>query len=246
MVKQDAVFRMTAIVESLCASLSPMTVREIEETTGIPRSTVHRFLLSLEERGWAYQDPPAGGYRLGIRFLFLSSRSSYYDELVKAAEPEMTSLMLETGNTSVLSVSEGTTGLCVHSVEPSSPMKFTAHRGMSIPLHAGATGKILLAYSSPEVRARVLSSPLRSPVDGAEIDRAALEEELARIREMGYASSREEWMRHAGDISVPVFDRNREFVAQIGVAGFAETVFQAFDDSLRLLKSASLSLERSL
>ncbi|MDI9369866.1 MAG: IclR family transcriptional regulator [Synergistaceae bacterium] len=244
-IKQGSVFRVTAIMESLTEEPFSMSVRDIEDRTGIPRSTAHRILSSLEGVGWVNQDQSTGGFRPGLRFLMLSNKSSYYDELVKAAGPVMTSLMNETGCTSVLSVAEGPIGLCVHSVEPPSPMKFTAHRGMSIPLHAGATGKILLAYSSPEVRTEVLSSPLHSPIDGSEVDRAALEEELVRVREAGYAFSREEWMKHAGDISVPVFNGKREFIAQIGVAGFAETVFQAFDDSLRLLKRAALSLENS-
>ena len=136
---------------------------------------------------------------------------------------------------SVLSVLEGTAGLCIHSVEPSSSVKFTAHRGMAVPLSAGATGKILLAYAPPEVRSKVLSS---SP------DPAALEKEIELIRHRGYASSREEWIAHAGDISVPLFDGRGRFVAQLGVAGIAEQVFRNFDENLRLLKSAAQAVEQ--
>lgn len=244
--KQDGAFKVTAIMEALCASSSSLTVREIEERTGIPRSTAHRFLVSLEERRWVFSDAATEGYRPGIRFFHLSSKSSFYDELVKKAEPGMFRLMTTTGNTAVLSVAEGLSGSCIHSVEPLSPVKFTAHRGMTIPFHAGATGKILLAYCSSEIRSAVLSSPLRSPVNGEEIDKRALEEELLRIREQGFASSREEWMPHAGDISVPVFDRRGEFIAQMGVAGIAENVFRNFDENLRLLREAAHNLESML
>lgn len=235
--------KITALMEILCTS-APLSLREIEDRTGIPRSTAHRLLLSLQEVGWVFQDLEHGGYRPGTRFLFLSSRSSLYDELIRAADPEMHSLMKNTGNTSVLSVLEGTAGLCIHSVEPSSSVKFTAHRGMAVPLSAGATGKILLAYAPPEVRSRVLSSSLPSPLGGKEIDRAVLEKELELIRHQEYASSREEWIAHAGDISVPLFDGRGLFVAQLGVAGIAEQVFQNFDGNLRLLKSAAHAVEQ--
>ncbi len=244
--KQDGPFKVTAIMEALCSASSPLTVREIEQRTGIPKSTVHRFLISLEERRWVFSDSATEGYRPGIRFFLLGSKSSFYDELVKKAEPEMHALMRGTGNTAVLSVAEGTSGLCIHSVESLSPVKFTAHRGMTIPFHAGATGKILLAYCSSEIRSAVLGSPLRSPLDGEEIDKRALEEELLRIREQGFASSREEWMPHAGDISVPVFDRQKEFIAQMGLAGIAENVFRNFDENLRLLRAAAHNLESML
>ncbi len=226
--------KIITLMEILCAS-APLSLREIEDRTGIPRSTAHRLLLSLQDAGWVFQDPGGDGYRPATRFLFLSRSSSLYDELIRAADPEMRSLMKSTGNTSVLSVLEGTAGLCIHSVEPSSSVKFTAHRGMAVPLSAGATGKILLAYAPPEVRSKVLSS---SP------DPAALEKEIELIRRRGYASSREEWIAHAGDISVPLFDGRGRFVAQLGVAGIAEQVFRNFDENLRLLKSAAQAVEQ--
>lgn len=245
-VKMDGTFKVTSIMEALCSSASPLTVREVEEVTGIPRSTAHRFLLSLEEQQWAFRDPVTEGYRPGIRFFLLSSTSSFYNELIRIADPEMTELMKGTGNTAILSVTEGTTGLCIHSVEPPSSVKFTAHRGMPIPLHAGATGKILLAHCAPEIRSEVLASPLRSPQGERMVNRSELEKELERIREQGFAFSREEWMPHAGDISVPLFDGRGVFVAQLGVAGIAENVFRNFHGTLRLLQQKAHAVEQKL
>ena len=242
----DGAVKVTSIMEALCSSPSPLTVREVEETTGIPRSTAHRFLLSLEEQQWATRDPETDGYRPGIRFFLLSNSSSYYDELVRTADPEMRDLVASTGNTAILSVVQGTTGFCIHSVEPEVPVKFTAHRGMTIPLHAGATGKVLLAHCPPGIRSRVLASRLRSPRGGGAVDGKELERELEDIRRLGFASSREEWMPHAGDISVPLFDGRCFFVAQLGVAGIAENVFRDFDGTLRLLRQAALSVEGNL
>ncbi len=244
--KMDGAVKVTAIMEALCSSRAPLTIRDVEEITGIPKSTAHRFLLSLEEQQWAFRDPLTEGYRPGIRFFLLSGASSFYDELIRTADPEMRELMKTTGNTAILSVTEGTSGLCIHSVEPPASVKFTAHRGMAIPLHAGATGKVLLAHCAPEIRARVLASSLRPPRGDGLVDRTELEKELERIREQGFAFSREEWMPHAGDISVPLFDGRGVFVAQMGVAGLADSIFRDFDGTLRLLKEAVRSVERKM
>lgn len=244
--KMDGAVKVAAIMEALCTSASPLTVREVEEITGIPRSTAHRFLSSLEERRWAFRNPGTEGYRPGIRFFLLSQESSFYDELVRTADPEMKDLVRATGNTAILSVVEGDEGLCIHSVEPLSSLKVTAHRGMAIPLHAGATGKVLLAFGPREVREKVLASSLRSPRGTGAGDRIELEKELDRIRAQGFAFSREEWMAHAGDVSVPLFDGRGVFVAQLGVAGIAEKVFRDFDGALRLLKRAAEEIERKL
>lgn len=244
--RMDGALKVTAIMEALCASRSPLTVRQVEEETSIPKSTVHRFLLSLEESGWVLQDPDSKGYRPGIRFLLLSDRPSLYSELIRTSDPKMRHLVETTGNTSILSVLEGEKGYCIHTAEPGTPMKFTAHRGMPIPLHAGATGKILLAYAPEETRRRVLSRPLRLPLGGTIMPVSKLREELVRIRERGYATSREEWMPHAGDISVPLFDSRGVFLAQLGVAGIAESVFSDVETTVRRLKNAAKAIAEKL
>jgi len=230
------------VMEALCASSRPLSVREIEERVFVPKSTVHRILLSLEKQQWVYRESGTGGYRPGVSFLLLSSEFTFYEYLIRAADPWMARLMTTTGNTAILSVLEGVSGCCIHTVEPSVPVKFTACRGMPVPLHVGATGKILLAYAPPEIRSHVLSLPLVSPIRQEPVNPSQLKEELEQIRQQGYATSREEWMLHAGDISVPLFDRKGAFVAQLGIAGVAEGVFRGFDETLRLLKEAAESI----
>lgn len=244
--KVNGALKMTSIMETLCSSGRPLSVREVEECAAIPRSTAHRLLLSLESCGWVFRDPLTNGYRPGIRFLLLSSRESLYDALIRAAEPEMTDLMRSTENTVTLSVREGRLGFCIFTVEPATPVKFTARRGLSVPLHAGATGKILLAYAPEEIRSAVLSSPLPSPLGGEDADPDRLRDDLDRIRAQGYAVSREEWMPHAGDISVPLFDGRGCFAAQLGVAGIAESVLGGFAETLRRLLDAARSIRNKL
>ena len=244
--KLNGALKVTAVMEALCSSKDPLSVREVEESASVPRSTVHRLLLSLETCGWVSRDPLTDGYRPGIRFLLLTNRPSLYDALILTVKPEMDELMNSTGNTVTLSVLEGYRGYCITTVEPATPVKFTARRGLSVPLHAGATGKILLAHAPDEVRSYILSSPLPSPLGAGDIDPVALREELQKIRAQGYSSSREEWMLHAGDLSVPLFDAQGNFVAQLGVAGVAESVFERFDETLRRLRQAAQSIRSRL
>src|SRR5690606_9932697 len=50
------------VMEALCASSRPLSVREIEERAFVPKSTVHRILLSLEKQQWVYRESGTGGY----------------------------------------------------------------------------------------------------------------------------------------------------------------------------------------
>jgi DNA-binding IclR family transcriptional regulator len=154
----------------------------------------------------------------------------------------MEQLVRETGKTAVMSVLEGMTGLCIHHVEPKgTAVKYVAHRGMGVPVHVGATGKVLLAFCRENLRERIFAAGLP---DG--VDRDALRRQLVEIRRRGYAYSREEWMEHAGDISVPLVDGRGEFVAQLGLAGLV-TSFDGQEEALvAKLKDVAIRVSRVL
>jgi DNA-binding IclR family transcriptional regulator len=239
--KRDAAGKIAAVMEFLCSSDQTHSLREIETHTGIPRSTLHRLLLSLERQEWVYRNAQSDQFRPGVRFFLLHNSKLFHQALVRAAEPEMERLVQETAKTAVLSVLEGSTGLCIHHVEPEGGVKYVAHRGMTIPLYSGATGKVLLAFCQEDERERILSSGLPE-----EIDALKLQKELEVIRCKGYAYSREEWMEHAGDISVPLFDGHGKFVAQLGLAGLVTSFTGQEETLLRSLKEAAKRIGESV
>ena len=239
--KLDAVGRIVKIMELLCTAERTMTLREIESRIAIPRSTLHRLLASLEEREWVHRDEITGQFRPSVGFFLLNNRSLFYDELIDVASPEMERLVAETGKTAILSVLEGLEGRCIHAVDPPMAVKFVAHRGMAIPVHAGATGKVLLAFSFPPLRERILREGLPPEIDAEEL-RTSLE----AIRRQGYAYSREEWISHAGDISVPLFDRLGSFVAQLGLAGLGSSFDGEVENIVASLKEASRKIATHL
>lgn len=239
--KRDAAARIAAVMEFLCSSGETHSLREIEAHTKIPRSTLHRLLLSLERKEWVYRDDHSEQFRPGVRFFLLHNSKLFHQALVRAAAPQMERIVQETGKTAVLSVLEGSAGLCIHHVEPPRGVRYVAHRGMTVPLHAGATGKVLLAFCPEDERERILSSGLPE-----EVDVQKLQKELGKIRHNGFAYSREEWMEHAGDISVPVFDGRGRFVAQMGLAGLVSSFDGKEETLLRSLKEAAGKIGASL
>jgi DNA-binding IclR family transcriptional regulator len=232
--KADTVGKVTAVMELLCSSDGTYSLREIESLTGIPKSTLHRLLKSLEREEWVYADPETERYRPGVRFFLLHNEKLFHQALINTSSPEMERLVRETEKTAILSVLEGSVGLCIHHVEPSSPVKYVAHRGMTIPLHVSATGKVLLAFSPKDLQERIISSCLPSDVDAYR-----LISELEKIKSDGFAYSREEWITHAGDISVPLFDSRGTFVAQLGLAGLAASFDGQKEAIAQMLKEAS-------
>lgn len=236
MIKNDAVGKTVRIMETLVQADRVLSVRDIAAATGIPHSTVHRFLQALVRRGWVAQDAETGNFRAGLRFFLLNRRTSFFSELVRCACGPMKKLMEQTGKTAILSVIEGGGGLCIHTEEPPIAVKFVAREGMSVPLDRGATGLVLLAWCSETLRSRVI----------AENGSSALQCRVKKIRNQGYSHSREEWMPHAEDLSVPVFDRDGIFAAQLGIAGLAGTFGSWERDLLPVLRTAAVEISSAL
>jgi len=231
--KTDTVGKVAAIMRLLCSSSDTYSLREIESLTGIPKSTLHRLLKSLEKEEWVYADPKTDQFRPGVGFFLLHNEKLFHQALISAASDEMERLVAETQKTAILSVLEGRKGLCIYHVEPACPVKYVARRGMNIPLHVSATGKILLAFCPEEVRKYIISDL------PPEVDKDRLRQDLEGIQKQGFAYSREEWLTHAGDISVPLYDRKGNFVAQLGLAGLVTSFDGQEDMIVKKLKEAA-------
>jgi DNA-binding IclR family transcriptional regulator len=89
--------------------------------------------------------------------------------------------------------------------------------GMVMALHAGSAGKVFMAFD-PTARRAAVSHGLTRQTPRTIVDIDLLDEQLATVRELGYATSFEERDVGAASVSAPVFDRNSELAAVVGIA----------------------------
>jgi DNA-binding IclR family transcriptional regulator len=87
----------------------------------------------------------------------------------------------------------------------SKPLRYVVETDVWIPVTAGASGLAILAYLPAEERARLLAEPLPAYTAHTITNPIALETELARIRERGYAISHGHRAAGAVAIAAPFF-----------------------------------------
>ena len=58
-----------ALIETLLSDGGEIGLRELSARTGVPKSTVQRFLAEMQENGWVAQDKRTQGYRIGYKLL---------------------------------------------------------------------------------------------------------------------------------------------------------------------------------
>src|SRR5258708_28050327 len=105
---------------------------------------------------------------------------------------------------------------------------------MDNPIHTGAMGKVLLAFSEPAERDEILDrTELVAYTPATITDRAVLDRELARVHEAGYAESRGERSAGVAAVSAPVLGPDKLAIAALAVLGPSERLDDATLERLR-------------
>jgi DNA-binding IclR family transcriptional regulator len=178
---------------------------ELAMVLDTPLSTVYRYLRTLTEFGFV--ERLEGGYRLGPRLHISGGTTVSSEELIRIAEPVLTMLVDETGETAVIARRIGTSATCLHEVQSTQALRVTCEPGSTLSLHVGALGKVLLAFAPPDVQAAAL--------DGV-VHARDIRRELAAIARDGISRSDGEPFSGAVAMAVPVM-RDDGIIASIGV-----------------------------
>ena len=122
----------------------------------------------------------------------------------------MNALMQRTGESVQLSRLTGTSRTCIASKEPPSGLQNTVPVGSRMPLTAGSSAHVFMAYAPPTLRDSILADAAFTPAT------------LQRVRSTGYAESVSEREPGLASLSAPVFDHTGSIVAVLSISGPAE------------------------
>jgi DNA-binding IclR family transcriptional regulator len=188
---------------------------ELAQRVGLHKSTVHRLLATLEEKGFVARDETTDKYRLGLSMLELSAHLTASDDPSAVLLGEMEKLRDRLGETVSLYVRDGKERVRIQAVQSTQAIRRVAPVGARMPLFVGASSKVLLAYAEPAVREAVLADPAWPP----SLDREAFVRQLEEIAAAGYATSVEEREPGAAAVAAPIFNRAGKLVAALSVSG---------------------------
>jgi DNA-binding IclR family transcriptional regulator len=163
------------------------------------------MLGALVRHDYVQREEPGGTYTLGPAALALSAAAQF--RLQRIAHAELRKLTDETAETSLLHVRSGLQTLCIDKVESPRPVRVTYDIGLRGPLHAGSSGKTLLAFFEPGEREEVLSKlDLERYTSSTITDSAELREDLAQIRQQGYSQTIGELDEDVYAVGVPIWN----------------------------------------
>lgn len=187
-----------------------LTLAELTEGSGLPRSTTHRLLVQLEALGAV--ERCAVGWRLGVRMFELGQLVPTQQRLRERALPFMGDVYEATHQTVHLAVLEGADVVYVEVIAGHRAVHTPSRRGGRVPAHCTGVGKVLLAFGDAPI-----AQPLVRRTRATITDPAAMRRELAEVRRLGLAFDREEAQEGLCCVAAPVHD-HRGVVAGLSVS----------------------------
>lgn len=196
------------------------TLTELALGIGMPPSSAHRLLITLQKHGYADFDEATQEWMVGVEAFRVGSAFAQRTSLVDAAREVMRRLMDETGETANLAIAADGDVVFMSQVETQHPIRAFFSPGTRGPMHASGIGKVLLADMARRDVERILQKKGLADFTPKTITSPeALFKDLDLTRERGWSFDDEE--RHLGMrcIAAPVFNGFGEAVAGISVSG---------------------------
>jgi DNA-binding IclR family transcriptional regulator len=235
------------ILGALSSSKEGLGVSEIARGLKMAKSTVHGMTSALEELGAVMRDPYTKRYRLGLT-LFELGRSAYSQiDLKTLARPIMEELMEETQASVFLGILNWDHVTVLDIVESRQDLKITAPIGATIPLFAGAVGKVFLASMEEEQSEKIIRSKgLTRFTENTIIDPKLYYQELRRVKKMGYAIDDEEYILGVRAVASPIVGLG-QLMSAIWVVGFKASLDEKkMKDIVTLTRKAAENISRRI
>ncbi|MEU4236263.1 IclR family transcriptional regulator [Actinoplanes sp. NPDC026619] len=219
----QSIERSSAVLRLLAAGPDRLRVKEIADALGLPKSTAHSILRTLEHVGFAEQDPRTARYRLGRGLLDLGSGGIDVNELRSRALDWADALASRSVESVRIGVLDGVSARVIHHVFRPDDTTQAMDTGLVIPAHATSLGKVLLAYdvmAADGATRAGLDAYTRKTVT----DRRALAGSLSEIRAQGWGCAVEEWEMGRAGIAAPMRTFGGLVVGAIGIFGPVERI----------------------
>lgn len=224
-----------------------LTAADVAAETGMNAVTAHRFLRTLEQVG-ALVAVSKGVYRLGYVFADLGDRVLQNDALARLLQPHLNAVTEALQEATMATVFRVDMVVCIARATSTRSLSVDIRVGSQLEAYCTAHGKVWLAFMPAHERRRYMQAVERIAFTGNTItDGAALEAEVERVRERGYAINDSEREDGIAAVAVPVRTRGGRMIAGLSAFGTSTRFTRpVMDTALARLRAAAAQIENSL
>jgi len=208
---------------------------------------VYRLIASLCELELIDAGSRRGTYRLGLKLLRLGGIvMASFDER-GFARPIMEQIHEATGETVFLCVRRGFEAVCIDRIDGKRVQSLALKVGGTLPLHAGAASRALLAFESETVRERYIEEQsLETLTPHTPTAPAELREVLAEVRRLGVSMSDQDVTLGIAAVGAPIFGLDGQVRAALSTSGIREAILGEQSRAAQLTVEGAAEISRQL
>ncbi len=217
--KIEALARGLEILSLFTTERPSLNLTEIVTATQLNKSTVFRLAATLEMLGYLERIPITRCYRPGLKVLHLGFAALNSLEISQIAQPYLTSLSNETGETTNMTIRDGAEIIYIVRIPSRHIISVNVQRGTRLPAYCTATGKALLSdLSRQELFDLLGEGPYLKQGPNTITCLDALISELERVRQQGFAINDEELAAGLRSVAAPIRGPDKEVIAAINIS----------------------------
>lgn len=224
-----------------------LTAKQVTKLSGLPFSTVHRFLVNLETAGYL-NCSGEGVYYLGVACFEVGQAAVGQLDIRRLSLPYLQELNQQTRETIHLTVRHGLFAVYVEKLDSPEQLRIHSRIGASVPLYCTAVGKVMLAFTPQEEREKLLRQlELQRLTPNTVGNMQELRTELYRVQKNGYACDLEEHELHIRCVAAPIWDHTGGIHASLSItAPMVRMPVSRLRQLAPLIQQAGLRISREL
>ena len=234
--------RTMAVFDCFTQQRMSLTLQEIADTLGLPKSTTFRIVQSLEKTGYLIRLEDQK-YCLSFRFTRLAGMVISTLSIRQVARPMMMELARLTNETITLNVASGRDRTCIDVIDTPSPLMSLARPGQHVLLdHKGATAKTIMAHL-PKVEMEKRAAQVAKTLGRK---RSEILAELAQIRKDGYCVSHGERVLGLSAMAAPIWESDGTVNYCVAITAPTVRMKPKIDEFVKHLLRATRDVARRL
>jgi IclR family transcriptional regulator, KDG regulon repressor len=229
------------VIDLLAKNPRGLRLNEMSAELGLPSSSIHHILSMLRSCDYVDQDSDNKRYRLGFKFLVISSAILDNLDIRRTAHSHLRQLHQKVNETVNLTILRNGQVTFIDKIQKVGGLSLDTYVGFSTAPHAAASGKVLLSeMSSSEIEGIYRKKSLKAFGKNTITTVSQLLKEMENVRKQGYAIDNEEYYEGVRCVAAPVRARSK-IVAAVSITGsiFSMTMEKINKEIIELVKDAA-------
>jgi DNA-binding IclR family transcriptional regulator len=204
------------LLEALCYAREPVGITALAQQIDMNLSAVQRLLGTLVQLGYAEQ-VKSRKYRATLLTWEVGAQVLRDNVLRRSIHPILRHAAHTTGYTAFFMLNNAPFATYFDKVEGKNGLTYSSELGTSVPITATASGLAITAFLTPDARQRLGTAAERGTIEFQPVDLAAMEAQIAEIRNRRYATSESGFRKGVNSVAAPVWGEDGKVCGSIAL-----------------------------